>query len=118
MCDGMIERDNRTIQVMLRAFIDSADCDSWDERLPLAQLAYNTRPSPCNSNDPLLHRLIRNDITTSNTTSNTTNITPDNTTNITPDITTNQIFNNTFNNKSNINCNHNTLPSTQHHHAH
>ena len=42
MCDGMIERANRTIQVMLRAFIDSADCDSWDERLPLAQLAYNT----------------------------------------------------------------------------
>ena len=42
MCDGMIERANRTIQVMLRAFIDSADCDSWDERLPLVQLAYNT----------------------------------------------------------------------------
>ena len=38
--DGQTERDNRTLEEMLRAYVDSQQ-DDWDELLPLMEMAYN-----------------------------------------------------------------------------
>jgi hypothetical protein len=38
--DGQTERANRTIEDMLRAFVDAKQ-DDWDEYLPLVEMAYN-----------------------------------------------------------------------------
>ena len=40
--DGIIERSNRTIQTMLRSYLDPAHCNTWDDHLPLIQFAYNS----------------------------------------------------------------------------
>ena len=41
--DGMVERQNRTIQAMLRAFVNKARND-WDEHLPAVSCAYRSTP--------------------------------------------------------------------------
>ena len=41
MCDGLTERQNRTIKAMLQAYIDSART-KWDKALKFIQFAYNS----------------------------------------------------------------------------
>ena len=41
--DGMLERSNRTLQAMLRAFVNEAR-DDWDDHLPAVTCAYRSTP--------------------------------------------------------------------------
>ena len=41
--DGMIDRSNRTLQAMLRAFVNDAR-DDWDDHLPAVKCAYPLTP--------------------------------------------------------------------------
>ena len=50
--DGETERTNRTLEQMLRAYVNYA-MDNWDEMLPYAEFAYNNSKSASTQITPL-----------------------------------------------------------------
>ena len=49
--DGQSERANRTIEEILRAYVNDKHTD-WDERLSAAEFAYNNAPSASSGKSP------------------------------------------------------------------